>query len=157
MAQSDEKKEEVLRFYREFRKDEILARLSHTNSFFHSLIRSLILVNGAAIIALFTFIGNGSSTFESKYLWLAFSFFSLGIASAILATWGHGSGESKWWRLSYVELLELDQVSPGTSDWDKLKIRKSGILWRYFTIFAYCLSLTCFVFGSYFAMRGVLN
>lgn len=155
--ESENKETEVERFYRDFRKDEALARLSHSNSFFHSLIRSLILVNGAAIIALFTFIGSENPTFESRCIWSAFVCFALGVFSAILATWGHGAGESKWWSLSYVEMLEIDYIDPGTPDWDKRKIRKSGRNLQVLTLIAYGLSVLAFIIGSYFALRGVMQ
>lgn len=58
-------------------------RLKYANEYAQAALKGLFLANGAAIVALLTFIGNKEAHFGARGIWWAFFWFSLGLASVI--------------------------------------------------------------------------
>lgn len=71
---------------------ESLERLKIAAGLAQSGLHTLTIVNGGALVALFTLIGTGKLAFATLPLWSAFSAFVLGIAAALVAFLaGHAS------------------------------------------------------------------
>lgn len=60
-------------------------RLQFQVDFAQSAMRNLLLVNGGAILALLTALGNSTMRYDPKGLWWAFFWFSLGLVGALAA------------------------------------------------------------------------
>ena len=83
----DEQQREIARLDDEQYKQEATARLGIQESLGLAAIKAVTLINGGAMIALFTFIGNASKTvnIDVSMLWSGFIFFTSGLALAVLA------------------------------------------------------------------------
>ena len=72
----------------ERQRDEGLARLKYATDYALAGLKGLFLANGAAIVALLTFIGGTNSSkidkIDSAGIWWSFAAFSVGLASVIL-------------------------------------------------------------------------
>jgi hypothetical protein len=69
----------------EFSNRDAERRLDFADSYAHGALKSLFLVNGASIISLLTLIGNSKLDFDTRGIFWAFSWFSLGIAAALIS------------------------------------------------------------------------
>ena len=69
----------------EFSSRDAERRLDFADSYAHGALKSLFLVNGASIVSLLTLIGNSSLEFDKHGIFWAFSWFALGIASALIS------------------------------------------------------------------------
>lgn len=67
------------------RWDETSDRLRYSVEYAQAGLKGLFLANGAAIIALLTFVGNTRRQVESVALWWSFSWFALGLAAVLAA------------------------------------------------------------------------
>lgn len=75
------------RDYAEHQK-EVAARLQYQFEYAQSALRTLVLVNGGAIIALFTFIGNEKAAFDRDGLWLSFAWLVVALFCSLFAYFG---------------------------------------------------------------------
>ena len=77
----------------ELARSEVIERLKFQVAYSETVFRSLILVNGGAIVGLFTFIGNVSNEnfifrLNEKILWFSFGGFCCGVFLALLSAFG---------------------------------------------------------------------
>ena len=63
-------------------------RIRFQVEFSHAALRNLQLVNGGALIALLTFLGNSDASFDFRGLWWAFFWFGSGLVSSLAAYFG---------------------------------------------------------------------
>ena len=61
------------------------SHLQYQVEFAQSLLKNLTIVNGGAIVAILTFIGNTQSAFDTAQLWQSVSAFSIGLGSVLLS------------------------------------------------------------------------
>lgn len=67
------------------RWDETTDRLRYSNEYAQAGLKGLFLANGAAIIALLTFVGNSKRAIDPSGLWWSFAWFSVGLAMVLFA------------------------------------------------------------------------
>ena len=109
-------------------------------------LKSLVLVNGGAILSLLTFIGNANSNVDKPLISYAFACFGLGLFSALIA---HGA--AYWAQEGYlnaaVARAENRESSDGNSKGDK------GVFWG---LIAAILSGLGFLAGAFLALDAIL-
>lgn len=109
-------------------------RLKYAQDFAHAALRGLMIVNGGAIVALFTFIGETAAEFDRTLIWRAFFAFAMGLAFTLAATIA-----------GYFSMGNAYQDrSRGANWWENLGI---GLV---------ILAMAAFLLGSGFALAGVM-
>lgn len=138
---------------------EALARLQFSVTFAEQALKGLMLVNGGAVIALYTVIGNaGALNLDAGRLWAAFGCFVAGLVLTLLAYLGafasqnfyHVSAQHEAW--NYQD--EAQNGKRGAHD----HVRPYVIgHWAQIAGVGFAiLSLAAFAIGSGFALSGVL-
>lgn len=165
MNQLHEQNREIAKLDYENLKQESVDRLKFQIEYSQGIMRALMLVNGGAIVALFTFIGNigadGAVTYQPVWIWRAFIAFSLGLTLSILSSFGAFFSQY-WFALSTVSEMWMKQAEmvgnvPAAellADRNKLFIKGNRAVGL--GILAAILSLVAFVVGSGLALKGVL-
>jgi hypothetical protein len=126
-----------------------------------AIFRGLTLVNGGAIIALFTFIGNSESEFDATKIWWAFGCFVSGLALTLVALMAAFRSQSCYMKSSQYEASDNQRV------WLNLPPRNAsspnhrteyrlGEIAEYVAMGAVGSAFMAFVIGSGFALTGVL-
>jgi hypothetical protein len=67
------------------RRQEVADRLRYQIDFLQTVFRTLSLMNGGSIVALFTLLGTGKVPFAMTYIWWAFGGFAIGLLFNIVA------------------------------------------------------------------------
>jgi hypothetical protein len=82
--------------------DESSDRLKYQMELAHGVLRNLLLVNGGAIVALFTFIGDTDRAYEPRGIWWAFTCFAAALVATLVASilgyFPQGSGRQENYR-----------------------------------------------------------
>lgn len=158
----DEQKREIARLDYEILKADAAERLKYQVEFGQSIFRGLLLINGGAIIALFTFIANivgkpGMAIAVGR-LWWAFSFFTAGLIFTILATiaafysqlfFAHTGMREAWSK-------QAEMVGAEKSGFDSQTPFAQGQLALIGVITSVFIALAAFIVGAGFALHGVL-
>lgn len=136
---------------------EAESRLQYQIDYSQSLLRTLIIVNGGAIIAIFTFIGNDGRKFDQSYIYSAFASFSVGIVLTLLAYIAAFLSQLYFMNASLAAAWNAQAKSFGKSpQHDEKKSYKFGNV-VLFVGFGFAVgSMVAFLLGAYFALRGVL-
>lgn len=150
---------------RELARAEVLERIKIQASIADAALKSVILVNGGAIIALFTFIGNvgtkGVIRVETGALWTAFAIFIGGLVSALVAHLFAFLSQERFYRGSMMEIWRAQRVihdgeRPTGHTEDELREHGNGQACLMIGVVLAMLSIACFTVGSWFALSGVL-
>jgi hypothetical protein len=123
-------------------------------------LRSLILVNGGAIVALFTFVGNSEASFDARAIWFAFTWFIVGLVLALLSLILGFVAQANYTSLSWSTAYEHQGVMLSIPiDFEKEKARenKFGNVAELSALAAAFLSLVFFAIGAGCALSGVLH
>jgi len=129
-------------------------------------LKALLLANGGAMVALFTFVGNlvarGARTaqFDAGWLWWGFACFVAGLVLGLVCHVAAFVSQDRFYNMSMREV------------WRHQRIRRSGVFeqptndeWRYFGqgkawyalgVLLSVLSMVLFAAGCGFALQGVL-
>ncbi len=133
---------------------ETLERLRIQESLAQSCFRALVLVNGGAIIALFTLIGSNAGMGQAATgvsLWVAFGAFAIGLTTTIGAII---SGYFMQVQYTFVTTMQMwnkqCEIAGEDQQNDFQKHLKRGAAWEYTAIALVVLSLVSFVVGSSF-------
>lgn len=161
MTADDEQRRTEARLDYESLTADASERLKMQAEIAQAIFRGLTLVNGGAIIALFTFIGNSELTYDATNIWWAFGCFVLGLASTLVAIMAAFRSQSCYMKSSQYEawdkqrlMLNLPLRNPGPRDY--LAEYRSGEIAEYVAIGTVSIALIAFVIGSAFALTGVL-
>ncbi|MEN8860977.1 hypothetical protein [Qipengyuania flava] len=119
-------------------------------------LRNLQLVNGGAVIALLTIVGNTSVDFDYRSLWWAFFWFGSGLALSLLAYFGAFFSQHFFMQQTFTQAWDAQARARGiVCSTDQMKsFRHGNIAFGLAIIFA-IVSLTCFVTGSFVALEGL--
>ena len=132
-------------------------RLRFQTEFSQSALKNLHLVNGGAIIALLTFIGNSSATFGERSMWWAFFWFASGLGSSLIAYFGAYFSQVAFMEVSLKLAWNAQRRSVGVEEvYDFKPDFALGNRALYFGISAAVASLMSFVVGSFVALGGLL-
>lgn len=136
--------------------DDASARLGHAVSLGQGTVRSLFLVNGGAIIALLTLVGNASATVENRALFYAFVWFGVGLFLALLASLAFPLSQMFYMQSSNTEGWKAQaekhgQEYPESGDRDDVR----GEILLTSTIVLAFLSIVFFIIGSFVALDAI--
>jgi hypothetical protein len=142
----------------ELAKLDVLERLKFQASFAQSAWQALTLVNGGAIVALFTFIGSAKPHLDQTRIWAGFVCFAVGLSFNILSiltgflaqAWFMKATTSSAWN----KQAEMHGYQPRYT----AEVQRElgwGNIWEGLAICAAVVSLISFIVGSGFALAGV--
>ena len=139
-------------------KADVLERLKFQASFAETGWRSLTLVNGGAIVALFTFIGNAGPSVDESLIWTGFFFFVVGLGSNIVSILGGFLAQAFYMKattsIAWNKQAEMHGYQPPFAKVQQDEER-TGDRWEILAIAAAVLSLIAFVAGASCALAGV--
>lgn len=138
---TSEKSDGELRTY--WREDAI-RRVESLSQFAQALWKSLMLVNGGAIVAILTFIGNTKITVDPASIWWAMACFVVGLAATMFSTLAAYICQSGYMRGSAESLFGEDTPTNQGEGWEWAAIAGIGA------------GIACFLVGSFIAMSAVL-
>lgn len=133
------------------------ARLEHQVQLAQSALKGLMIVNGGAIIALFTFLGTGRGKIQISYVWWGFSFFVGGLVLTLLATILGFLAQGMYMNVSFREARRNQDLIAGRDLMPHDKSEFWGNVFEYAAIFAVVLSLAAFACGAGFSITGVIR
>jgi len=142
-------------------------RMKNQMSIADATMKALLLANGGAMIALFTFVGNlvaksssGKLPFDAKMLWIAFVCFVCGLVSALIVhalafmsqdRFYNQAAEEAWRQQD--SMLSKIRSSPGPME---LKFYRTGMIFYGMAFIMALVSVAAFSCGCGFALSGVL-
>ncbi|WP_294189085.1 hypothetical protein [uncultured Sphingomonas sp.] len=143
-----------------------VAEQDHAAARADATMKALLLVNGGAMIALFTFVGNvmtrsaGQPAFEPGNLRWSFGAFVVGLVLALLT---HALAFLSQQEALYASAKEAwrHQRIMAAGEWEDLAANELQHFRRFTTLYAAAfglalLSVTAFTLGCWFALNGVL-
>jgi len=128
-------------------------------------LKALLLANGGALVALFTFVGNvlsksGSVRFDLHHLWLAFVLFVAGFSLALVAHVLGFLSQDRFFQQAGAEIARITHSlladEPNADQQVEMRLLASGQAFYWGGVLIAVLSLTAFACGSGFALAGVL-
>jgi hypothetical protein len=142
----------------EFAKADVLERLRFQASFAEVGWRSLALINGGAIVGLFTFIGNAKPATNPSLLWTAFALFAAGLVMNILSIMGGFLAQAFYMKATtstaWNKQAQMHGHQPQYVDELRAEMR-AGNIWEMIAIAASMLSLAAFIGGAAFSLVAV--
>lgn len=136
---------------------EATARLSYSIGFAQSGLQALTLINGGALVALFSFVASSSVVaFDLAALWRAFGFFAAGLVLNILAYLGAHLSQDRFYIVAqYLAWNAQDTLAEADASHDPMPPYKAGSIAQMAAILCAILALAAFIAGCGFALSGV--
>lgn len=158
----EEKKREIARLDYQALIADAADRLKHQVDLAQATIRSLTLINGGAIVALFTFIGNldanGALLVDPPQIKRAFLAFAFGLMFAMASSFGAFLSQYWYALTSQIEAWHRQAaIFDQTSDRDLSDPVRRGSLALAVAVASSIASLICFGIGSWLSLLGVLD
>ncbi|WP_010186020.1 hypothetical protein [Sphingomonas sp. PAMC 26605] len=123
-------------------------------------LQSLMLINGGALVALFTLLGSKAPPhFDARLLWYAFGFFALGLAMTLLANLSAFLSQAAFYAVSMMEAWDAQRAIGGLAaerTTDMHRAHRGGLHAQYAGVATAALALFAFVLGCGLAFAGVL-
>ncbi|MGE3690593.1 MAG: hypothetical protein AB7F98_04355 [Novosphingobium sp.] len=136
---------------------EVGDRLRFQIEYVQSALKNLHLVNGGAIVALLTLIGNAKIPFDKRAIWWAFFWFASGLIFALSAYAGAYFSQSYYMEATAKQAWNAQAKAHGTKKrWDFKFSSLMGNAALYSGVFCAVASLVCFVIGAFVALGGIL-
>jgi hypothetical protein len=149
MTMSREELEQELRA----ESTEALERLRFATALAQSGLQYLTVVNGGALVALFTLIGTGKLAYSLVPLWTAFGAFVMGITAALTAyLFGYLSQNKFYFTASYRAMNLASQLGGRPQEQDAITPQNAGMRMLNFSIAAAAASILLFVVGAGLAL-----
>lgn len=147
------------RDYENHQKDAA-QRLQFQHDFAQSALRTLVLVNGGAIIGLFTFIGNGRAEFDGYGLKCAFAWLVVALFLSMFAYFGAFYSQANYMNASAFAAVasrealgDLERDPENRAQQDRLRFWGDVCIWL--GIGSAFGSLAAFALGSWYALSAV--
>jgi hypothetical protein len=142
----------------ELAKLDVLERLKFQAEFAQTAWKSLTLVNGGAIVALFTFIGNARPMLDQSRIWIGFVCFAVGLSTNIVSIMAGFLAQAFYMKTTtsaaWNKQAEMHGYAPQYAD-EQMREARIGDIWEVVAIAACVLSLVTFVIGAGFSLAGV--
>ncbi len=136
---------------------DVQSRLQYQVDFAQTSLRGLMLINGGAIVALFTFIGNTSAQYDGTWIWRAFGFFVAALAATVLAGMGGFVSQALYMHTSIVEMWNFqDRMHGRPGERDLKRTHFWGNVAEFGAIGVAFVALVLFIIGAWCALSGVL-
>ena len=131
-------------------------RLDFSVGYAQAGIKALFLVNGTAILALLTFLGNGGDLHEPRAIFWAFVWFTCGVTAVLIAYFGAYFSQAYYMQVSIAAAWnaqavahDIDRRFDGTSD------RVKGDLANKIAILGAIGGLAFFIVGAFVALDAI--
>lgn len=135
---------------------EGLERLKYQVEFSQAALRNLHLVNGGAIIALLTFVGNVSDGIDKLSIFWSFVWFSSGLACSLLAYLGAYFSQAFFMNVAFSQAWEAQHAAEGSSvKFPFEQDLRRGNVALLFGIGMELVSMACFIIGAFVAIEGL--
>lgn len=131
-------------------------RLEFADSYAHAALKSLFLVNGAAIVSLLTMIGNVEAKYNKNGLFWSFFCFATGLAMALMAYFGAYFCQNFYMVASFKRAWSAKYKLLGLKDdTDSDREEQTGNKVIIFAILTAVLSFCFFVIGAFVALFAI--
>ncbi|MEW4469018.1 hypothetical protein AB1K62_14420 [Parasphingorhabdus sp. JC815] len=153
----DEINREIARQDYESMNNEARDRIQYQVDYSKTLLHSLMLGNGGAIIAILTFVGNtGSKVDPARMMW-AFGLYAAGLACVFIAHTGAFFSQYFYYKASQYEAwnAQAGAFGAGSSYDTAAEVRRGSMGLALGVTFA-LVSLICFIAGSVSALRALI-
>jgi hypothetical protein len=135
---------------------EGLERLKYQVEYSQSALRNLQLVNGGAIIALLTFIGNVEEGIDRISILWSFIWFSIGLVSSLASYLGAYISQARFMDVAFLQAWQAQHRAQGSlRTFPHDKEMKCGNLALAIGIVLAVLSVLCFMIGAFVAIEGL--
>jgi len=135
---------------------EAMERLKYQVEFAQAALKNLHLVNGGAIIALLTFVGNVNEVIDKVSVFWSFVWFSAGLSLSLLAYLGAYFSQSYFMNVAFSQTWEAQHRAEGSAV--KFPFERDfarGHLALTFGIGSALLSMASFIVGAFVAIEGL--
>lgn len=139
-------------------REDVAARLQLSADFAQAALKGLTIVNGGAIVALFTFIGNKGAKFDIELLWWAFGALVAGLTFVLIAYFGAFYSQLFYMRAAFDDSFAAQGRMHGyTLKTNRDRENSWGTVGEYIGVGAAVLSLIFFAVGAGLALSGVVK
>lgn len=155
----DEDERKIAALDQTFFQSSAMIRLESISNFAQSLWKSLMIVNGGAIVALFTVLGNSDLTVDKFWLWRAFFIFAIGLGATLISNLGAYVTQSAYWQQDMSSAWNAQEQMHGRQPrWEKEVDRSSslGAMFEWSALGSAILALIAFLVGSWCALNAVV-
>jgi hypothetical protein len=136
--------------------EEAADRLRFQVEYSQAGLRNLQLVNGGAVIALLTILGNTNVEFDGRSLWWAFFWFGLGLSLSLIAYFGAFFSQHFYMQQTYQQAWNAQFRARGIDGPNNHMVNYGrGNLALALAIAAGIVSLGSFITGSFVALNGL--
>lgn len=136
--------------------EEALERLKYQVDYSQAALRNLQLVNGGAIVALLTFIGNTDQVINDSAIWWSFLWFSAGLFLSLAAYFGAYLSQSSFMNVAFKQAWQAQHRAQGSkAEFDFADDLKRGNWALYSAISMAVGSLLCFFVGAFVGLSGL--
>lgn len=144
-----------------FRCEDVAVRVKYQHEFSIAALKSLMLANGGAIIALLTFIGNGKSHLEPGALRWAMLFYGAGLVLGLFTYFGAYMSQGEFVSAASYQMVTAQERMRGNmpdESWRAEADRRMKVGTRYIALAVglAILSLILFGVGCWQALTGIL-
>lgn len=131
-------------------------RLEISVEYAQAALKALFFVNGASIVALLTFIGNGGHLIEPIAIFWAFVWFTIGLLAVLLAYFGAYFSQAFYMQDAFKDAWNARARMNGleTKRHDQSD-QKIGNFWMKVTVLAAITSIVSFVAGAFVALDAI--
>lgn len=138
---------------------EAAERLRFSVAFAQSGLQALTLINGGALVALFTFVGSATALkFNFHAMWLAFACFAAALVFTMIAYLGAHLSQDQFHVSSLHGAWQLEQQLTDVAEtYDPVPAYRIGTISQIIAIGASLLALAGFIAGAGFALSGALG
>lgn len=155
----EERQIEIAKLDYEFSKQEFSERLRIQETLGTAGLKALLIVNGGALIALFTFIGNtgaASTISDVDSVWRGFACFVAGLAAAVAAHVTAYFMQASFGHQTVFEMWNAQAKALGdVPKHDPLTAYRAGYAYMVVTVVLVLASLILFCLGAGLALAGV--
>ena len=136
---------------------EAMERLRYQFDFSQSGLRNLQIVNGGAIVALLTFIGNGSERIDPNSVFWSFLWFSLGLAASLMSYFAAYLSQSHYMNLAFHRAWDAQHRAEGSeARFPADDHERNGDRAIMASMALASASLLVFVVGAFVAIEGLI-
>lgn len=142
-----------------FFQSSAMIRLESISNFAQSLWKSLMIVNGGAIVALFTLLGNSDLSVDTYWLWWAFFLFAVGLGGTLFSNLTAYLTQSAYWQQDISGAWNAQEQMHGRPPkWEKDANRSSalGTAFEWTALGSAIIGLAAFLGGSWCALTAVI-
>jgi hypothetical protein len=140
-----------------YQREEVLHRLEVQSALGQAALKNMMLVNGASIVSLLTFVGNKGAVVDASALKTSMAMFGGGLFSALAAYFGAYFSQANFMNVAGYRVVNAQSQMAGGDQIPTPPIfEKRGTILLYGAVGFVLLALALFGAGAVFALNGIL-